>query len=75
MKAHGQIVIDSKDPEYNYYFVSEIEGANFKGHIKVILDSGDTIFINDINEPVVKIITEGILANKIKAKIKKIEKH
>lgn len=38
-KIMGDIVIKNGNPEINYYFASEVDGADIKRHKKVILDS------------------------------------
>ena len=37
-KAHEKVVLESKEPEWHYYFAN-IEGADIKAHEKVVLES------------------------------------
>ena len=41
VKAHGQVIIDSEDLDYNYKFARDVKGANVRAHGQVIIDSGD----------------------------------
>ena len=41
VKAHGQVIIDSDDLDYNYKFARDVKGANVRAHGQVIIDSGD----------------------------------
>lgn len=41
VKAHGQVIIDSEDLDYNYKFARDVKGANVRAHGKVIIDSED----------------------------------
>ncbi len=38
---HGKIVIESKNPEYNYSFAKFVSGADIKAHEQVVLESKD----------------------------------
>lgn len=40
VKAHGQVIIDSEDLDYNYKFASDVKGADVRAHGKVIINSG-----------------------------------
>lgn len=35
----ANIVLESKIPDYNYYFASEVDGANIEKHVQVILNN------------------------------------
>lgn len=39
IKAHGQVVINSKDACLNYCFARDIEGADIKAHSEIIISS------------------------------------
>ena len=41
IKEHEKVVLESKDPKYNYMFALGIKDANIKEHEKVILESKD----------------------------------
>ena len=58
IKAHGKVVIESKDLGLNYLFAKNIKGADIKAHEKVILESKDPewnyYFAKDIENADVK---------------------
>lgn len=41
IKSHAKIVIESKNPKWNYLFVLNIEGTNKFAHTKVVIESKD----------------------------------
>lgn len=41
VKARGQVIIDSKDLDYNYKFARDVTGADVIAHGQVIMDSKD----------------------------------
>jgi len=41
VSKYGQVVIDSKDLQNNYYFASNIDGCDMKGHCDVLLKSDE----------------------------------
>ena len=41
IKAHGMVVLDSKDPEWNFKFACLVKDADIKAHAQVVLDSKD----------------------------------
>ena len=43
VKAHGNVIIGSKDLEYNYYF-AVLPGADVKAHEQIIIDSKNLKF-------------------------------
>ena len=45
IKEHEQVVIDSRNPEYNFKFAKHIENADIDSHAKIILESNDDEYI------------------------------
>ena len=41
VNAHGQVIIDSKDLEYNYIFARDVKEADVEKSSQIIIDSGD----------------------------------
>ena len=39
VKAHGNVVIESKNLEWNYNFAKDVKGADVKAHGKVVIES------------------------------------
>ena len=40
--AHGKVVLDSKDGEFNYLFGLEVYGCDHKAHINLLYSIGET---------------------------------
>lgn len=40
----GQIVIDSKNPKFNFYYARDIVGCNIKEHERVVIESEDPYY-------------------------------
>ena len=44
IKAHEQVVIDSKDPNWNFQFAVLVKEADVRAHGQVIIDSNDPLW-------------------------------
>ena len=46
IKAHEQVILELKDPEYSCWFAEDIIGANIEEHFKLVYNSGDKYWFN-----------------------------
>ena len=46
IKAHEQVILELKDPEYCYLFAKNISEANIEEHFKVIFNSKDKLWLD-----------------------------
>ena len=50
IKAHGQVVLESKDPEYNYYFAEKVKGSDILAHRNVVIESYHIFWICQLDD-------------------------
>ena len=53
IKAHEQVILELKDPQFSCYFVRYVPEANIEEHFKIVYNSGDKFwldrFIKEVN--------------------------
>ena len=68
IKAHEQVILESKALNYSYLFAKDIKDADIKAHSELILDSKNLeynyLFAKDINKSDVRLHTQIILDSK-----------
>ena len=47
IKAHEQVILELKNPEFSCWFAADIPGANIEEHFKVIFNSEDEDSLNE----------------------------
>ena len=46
IKAHENVILELKYPEFSFFFARDIPGANIEGHFKVVFNSGNKFWLN-----------------------------
>ena len=52
IKAHEQVILEIKSPQYSCYFAEDIPGANIEKHFKVVFNSKNKGWLNRFIEEV-----------------------